>query len=322
MSKVRYKFNPHTLNYEKVKLTWWDRLKKLGTISIAGLFFAAIILLIGYTFFDSPKELMLQRENEQLRRQYKMLNQEMKRMEKVLADIQRRDDNIYRTIFEAEPIPSSVRQAGVGGVNRYNYLEGYQFSDLVIETTYRLDKIAKRLYIQSKSLDEIVDMAKNKEEMLASIPAIQPVANEDLKRMASGYGYRIDPIYKTKKFHAGMDFSAPIGTPIYATGDGRVKVAGPTRGYGRHVVIDHGYGYNTLYGHMSEILVNRRQEVKRGDIIGLVGNTGKSVGPHLHYEVHKDDKTVNPVNFYFNDLTPEEYDRMIELSSQASQSFD
>lgn len=323
MAKVRYKFNPQTLNYEKVQLTWRDRARKILSFVVVGAVFASIVLIISWTFFDSPKELMEQRELQMMRRQYKVLNEEMSQMEKVLDNVQQRDDNIYRTILEAEPIPKSVREAGVGGANRYTAMEGYKYSDQVIGTTYRLDKIEKRLYVQSKSFDEIVNLAKNKEKMLAHIPAIMPISNTDLKRMASGFGYRIDPIYKTRKFHAGMDFSAPIGTPIYATGDGVVESADQSiRGYGKHVLIDNGYGYETLFGHMSKILVKGGQKVKRGDIIGLVGNTGKSVGPHVHYEVRKDGHPVNPVNYYFNDLTPAEYDRMIELSSQAGQSFD
>lgn len=322
MAKVKYKFNPQTLNYEKIQLTLKDYLKRAFSVLLSGIAIAFLILLVGYTLFDSPKELMLKRENEQLLRQYKMLNEQLAQMERVLSSMEQRDDNIYRTIFEAEPIGSSVRQAGVGGVNRYEHLEGYQFSDVVVETTYKLDKLAKRMYIQSKSFDEIVELARNKEKLINAIPAIQPVTNENLTRMTSGFGYRIDPIYKTTKFHAGIDFAAPIGTPIYATGDGVVEKAVMERGYGLHVIVDHGYNYSTLYGHMSKIMVRRGQRVKRGDVIGLVGNTGKSSGPHIHYEVRKDGTAVNPVNYFFNDLTPDQYQQMIELSSQGSQSFD
>jgi murein DD-endopeptidase MepM/ murein hydrolase activator NlpD len=323
MAKIRYKYNPSTLNYEKIQLTFKDRLKKGLTYLLVGLFFAGIIIAIAYTFIDSPKELMLKRENAQLRQQFSLLNKDIERLDRVLSDIEKRDDNIYRVVFEAEPISENVRRAGVGGVNRYANLEGFSNSELVINTTRKLDNVAKRMYIQSKSFDEVIDMARNKEEMLASIPAIQPVSNQDLKRLASGYGYRIDPIYKVNKMHWGMDFSAPTGTDIFATGDGRVQsVVNSRSGYGRHVVIDHGYGYQTLYAHMSKTDVKRGQKVKRGDVIGQVGNTGKSSGPHLHYEVIKDGKKINPANFYFNDLTPEEYDLMIELSSHANQSFD
>ncbi len=323
MAKIKYKYNPKTLNYEKIQLTLKDRLRTLTVYMLVGMFFAGIILALAYTFLDSPKELNLKRENEQLRQQYALLNKDIERLERVLEDVERRDDNIYRVIFEAEPISDGVRKGGVGGVNRYAQLKGFNNSDLVIETTRRLDQVAKRLYIQSKSFDEVIDMAKNKEALLAAIPAIQPVSNKDLKRLASGYGYRIDPIYKVRKMHWGTDFSAPIGTEIFATGDGRVQSVVVDRGgYGKHVVIDHDFGYQTLYAHMSQINVRRGQKVKRGDVIGLVGNTGKSSGPHLHYEVIKDGRKVDPANFFFNDLSPEEYDLMIEMSSNANQSFD
>jgi len=323
MAKIKYKYNPNTLNYEKIQLTFKDRLKKGLTYFLVGLFFAMIIIFFAYTFLDSPKELMLKRENAQLRAQYELIYRDLNQLESVLADLERRDDNIYRQILESEPIPQSVREAGVGGVNRYIHLEGYDNSELVIRTKRRIDKLKKRLYVQSKSFDEIVEQSKNKEKMLASIPAIQPVPNKNLRRVASGFGYRIHPIYKVRKMHWGMDFSAPTGTEIFATGDGVVaKVVNSRRGYGKHVIIDHGYGYETLYAHMSKTDVRRGQRVKRGDVIGLVGNTGISSAPHLHYEVKKDGKKINPANFYFNDLTPEEYDLMIELSSSVNQSFD
>lgn len=323
MAKIKYKYNPNTLNYEKIQLTFKDKLKQWATYFLVVVFFSTIVITLAYTFLNSPKELILKRENAQLRSQYEGLSRDMANMERVLSDIERRDDNIYRQIFEAEPIPQNVRVAGVGGVNRYEYLEGYQNSDLVIRANERMDRLAKRLYVQSKSFDEVVEMAKNKEKMLAAIPAIQPVPNKNLERMASGYGYRMHPIYKVKKMHWGMDFAAPPGTEIFATGDGVVsKVITSRRGYGKHLVIDHGYGYETLYAHMSKIDVRRGQKVHRGDVIGLVGNTGTSSGPHVHYEVHKDGKPINPANFYFNDLTPEQYDLMIELSSKVNQSFD
>ncbi len=323
MAKIKYKYNPSTLNYEKIQLTVKDRLKKGLTYLLVGMFFAGIILSLAYTFIDSPKELVLKRENAQLQQKYTLLNKDLGLLERVLNDIEKRDDNIYRVIFEAEPISANVRKAGVGGVNRYSDLEGFNNSKLVISTSKRLDDIAKRMYVQTKSFDEVIEMAKNKEQLLASIPAIQPVANKDMKRVASGFGFRIHPIYKVSKMHAGMDFSAPVGTDIFSTGDGKViQVINARSGYGKHVVIDHGFGYRTLYAHMSAIDVKRGQKVKRGDVIGKIGNTGTSSGPHLHYEVIKDGKKINPANFYFNDLTPQEYDLMIELSSHANQSFD
>jgi murein DD-endopeptidase MepM/ murein hydrolase activator NlpD len=281
------------------------------------------MVVIFLQFFDSPKEKILNREIQQLSIQYKILGNKLKNAEIVLDDLQKRDDNIYRLIFEADPIPKSIRKAGYGGVNRYQDLTGFKNSELVISTSKKLDQVTKQLYIQSKSFDEIIELAQNKTTMLASIPAIQPVSNKDLSRMASGFGNRIHPIYKTRKFHAGMDFSAKTGTPIYATGDGEIsKIKRSRKGYGNHVVINHGFGYKTLYAHMSKYIVKKRQKVKRGDIIGYVGNTGTSVAPHLHYEVHKDGKKINPVNFYYNDLTPEQFEKMLLISSQSNQSFD
>ncbi len=323
MAKVKYYYNPETLSYQKLEKTTKDRVRSVLLFLSASGLFAVLMLFAIFTFFDSPKEKQLKRELEQMTFQFELLNDRMDQVQVVMDDIQERDDHIYRVIFETDPIPASIRKSGFGGVNRYKKLEGYQNSILIIETTKKIDQLSKQVVIQSKSFDDVIEQAKRKEDMLASIPAIQPVANKDLKRMASGYGYRIDPIYKTRKFHAGMDFSAPTGTPIYSTGDGKVTRADSrSSGYGRHVRIDHGYGYLTLYGHMSKILVRPGQTIKRGEIIGYVGNTGKSVGPHLHYEVHKNGKAVNPVNFYFNDLSPEEYEIMIELSSQPTQSLD
>lgn len=323
MSKHKYIYNPNTLNYEKINLTPKDHFKRFGSFMASGLVFASIIIFIAYTLFDSPKEVALKRENKQLQVQYQLIQKELNQIEGVLGEIEHRDDNIYRVIFEADPISKSVREAGVGGINRYSDLEGYQYSGLVVDTRSKLDEIARKLVIQSKSFDDIVELARRKEEMLASIPAIQPIANKDLTRMASGYGYRIHPIHKIRKMHTGMDFTAPTGTPIFATGDGTVsEVTSSRRGYGNHVVIKHDFGYRTLYGHMSKFNVRPRQKVKRGDIIGYVGSTGQSTGPHLHYEVIKEGKKVNPINFYFNDLSPEEYDRMIQLSSSSNQSFD
>jgi murein DD-endopeptidase MepM/ murein hydrolase activator NlpD len=244
-------------------------------------------------------------------------------METVLTDLQERDDNIYRTIFEAEPLHSSIREAGVGGSDAYQDLEGMENSEIVINVKKRLDKIMKKIYVQSVSYDEVIKLAKSKEAMLASIPAIQPISNKDLTRTASGWGYRIHPIYKIRKFHEGMDFTAPTGTDVYATGDGTILEAESTfRGYGNKIMIDHGYGYKSLYGHLNEIDVKVGQKVKRGDVIGKVGNTGLSTAPHLHYEVSINNEKVNPVNFYFNDLTAQEYENLIEISVKSGQTFD
>lgn len=324
MSKThKYRYNSKTLSYERIELSFVDRLKKILAFLVTGAFLAAAIVVVSYTFFDSPKEMVMKRENQKLKRELSALNKDLGVVEKVLADVRRRDDNIYRVIFEADPIPEHLRQSGVGGVNRYKHLEGFDHSEAVTETAYRLDNVEKQLYIQSLSFDDVIELAKTKEDMLASIPAVQPVSNKDLTRMASGFGYRIHPIHKINKFHAGMDFTAPTGTEIYATGDGEVMRADrKAGGYGKHVRLNHGFGYTTVYAHMSRMNVKLGERVKRGDVIGYVGNTGLSAGPHLHYEVRKDDEPVNPANYYFNDLSPEEYELMIQLSSTAGQSLD
>ena len=323
MSKVKYRYNTKSLTYEKVEISWQKKFIAGLSFLLTGAIFGSIFFFMAYTYIDSPKEKELKRENKKLQMQYEFLNKKLDEVSAVLGDIELRDDNIYRVIFEAEPIAENIRKAGFGGINRYKELEGFRSSELMKESVKKMDKILKQLYIQSKSFDEVMEMAMKKKELLASIPAIQPVSNNDLKRMASGYGYRIDPHYKTRAFHAGMDFTAPRGTPIYATGDGVVKRADRnSQGYGNHVRIDHGYGYETLYAHMYKIKVRPGQKVKRGDIIGLVGNTGKSVGPHCHYEVRKNEKPLNPVNFYFNDLSPEQYEVMVKMANATNQSLD
>jgi murein DD-endopeptidase MepM/ murein hydrolase activator NlpD len=247
----------------------------------------------------------------------------MGNVESVLEGLQKTDDNLYRTIFEAEPIPSTFREGGIGGVNRYKALEGYNNSDLVIETAGRLDKIVKKIYVQSKSFDDLISLAKEKENMLRCIPAILPISNKDLTRTASGYGLRIHPYYKITKFHYGMDFTAPSGTDVYATGDGVVAdVVSSKRGLGNNIVLDHSFGYMTIYAHLEKFNVKVGQHVKRGDVIGFVGSTGMSLAPHLHYEVKINGSNVDPVNYYFNDLSSEEYEKIIEIASKTGQSFD
>jgi murein DD-endopeptidase MepM/ murein hydrolase activator NlpD len=298
-------------------------LKRIFYFLTGSAFTGLIMIIVFFQFFDSPKEKRLNREIDILTSQYEIAGDKLNQVELVLDDIQHRDDNIYRVIFEAEPIPKSIRKAGYGGVNRYQNLKGYSNSELIINTSEKIDQISKQLYIQSKSYDEIIELVKNKTDMLAALPAIQPVSNKNLSRIASGYGYRIHPIYKTRKLHTGMDFSTKSGTPIYATGDGKIsKLRKSRRGYGNHVIIDHGYGYKTLYAHMTKYIVRKGQKVKRGEVIGYVGSTGTSVAPHLHYEVIKDGRKINPVDFYYNDLTPDEYEKILEISSQNNQSFD
>ncbi len=323
MSKYQYKFNPESLNYDKIERTSKQKFFKFLSYISASIFFALIIIVIFSIFFDTPKEKSLKRENKELLGQYKIMNKKLFQISNVLSDIQQRDDNIYRVIFEADPIPKSIREAGFGGVNRYAKLEGYTNSELVIATATKLDKISNELYVQSKSYDDVIKMAKNKKKYFACIPAIAPISDKDLIRFASGFGYRIHPIYKTRKMHTGIDLTAPTGTKVYATGNGKIVKAGMSKGgYGNRIIIDHGFGYKTVYAHLSKILVRVGKKVKRGELIGLVGSTGVSTAPHLHYEVRIKNKPVNPINYYFNDITPDQYDKMILVSSMRNQSFD
>jgi murein DD-endopeptidase MepM/ murein hydrolase activator NlpD len=323
MPKKNYKFNNRSLQFEEVKITLKARALQILYVIATGSVFASVVIFLAYTFLDSPKEKMLKRENAFLQDQLKDFQTKLDRVDEVLADFADRDDNIYRIILEAEPIPSAMRKAGFGGADRYSKYEGYKSSELLVETAQRLDMIHSQLVVQSKSYDDVFEMAKNKEQLLACIPAIQPVNNKDLKRLSSYYGYRTDPIYKVKKFHPGIDFSAPTGTEIYSTGDGVVKkLVRSRRGYGNRVYIDHGYGYVTMYAHVNEFKVRKGQKVKRGQLIATVGNTGKSTAPHLHYEIQKDGKRVNPIYYFFNDLSPEEYQEVLERSALPTQSLD
>ena len=325
MSKVKYYYDSETLSYKKIERRKGRRLG-IALLSIVGAFLAGFILLIIYLNIpqiETPKEKALKRELQNMKLQYGLLNKKMGQVQEVLANIEDRDNNIYRLYFEANPIPEEQRKAGFGGINRYKDLEGFDNSKLIIETTKRMDILTKQIVVQSKSLDEVAELAKEKEKLLASIPAIQPVKNEDLRRLASGYGWRTDPFTKVKKFHYGMDFSAPRGTPVYATGDGTViRADNRSTGYGNHIRIDHGYGYTTLYGHLYKYNVKSGQKVHRGDVIGFVGSTGRSQGTHLHYEVFKDGEHINPINFYYGNLSPEEFDEILNKAQQENQSLD
>jgi len=322
MPKTKFKIDPHSLEFVKVKITWRERFKKISISFISMLVFSGMVLSISYNFFPSPKELALKRENKQLSLQYELLTDKVNKLSTVLGDLEDRDDNIYRTIFEAEPISKEKRLAGIGGSDRYANLEGYQNSKNEVATTKKIDLLSRRLYIQSKSYDEVYNLAKNKEKMMAAIPAIQPISNKNLTSIASGFGLRIHPVYKTWRMHAGIDFTAPVGTPIYATGDGIVEnPKSGMSGYGNVIVINHGFGYETLYAHCSKIIVRPGQKVKRGEIIAYVGNSGMSTGPHVHYEVRKGRTPINPINFFYQDLSPEEYEKVIEISSRANQSM-
>ena len=323
MAKVKYYYDTKTLNYQRIEKTPLDRAKNILIYLGASLFSGVIITILLIQFLNSPNEKRLMQEKSDLISQYDILKQNLNEIDLVLQDMQDRDDNIYRVILEADPIPSSIRKAGFGGVNRYKHLENMSNADLIIETSKQIDVISKQLYIQSKSFDEVIELAKNNKEKLASLPSIQPLSNKDLKRMVSGWGYRMHPIYKTNKFHYGLDFTASTGTPVYATGNGTVKTVKYTKsGYGKHIIIDHGYEYETLYAHLSDYNVKIGEKVIRGQVIGFVGSTGRSVAPHLHYEVKLNNKKVNPAPYCYNDLSIEEYDKIIELSSKENQSFD
>lgn len=323
MRKVKYIYNKQTLHFEKVTVKWYVRLLRFLGLVVTSFVLAVILVILAYNYIDSPKEKQLKRELAGMKLQYELLSKRLDQMTEVLKGLEERDDKIYRVIFEAEAIPPSIRDAGSGGSYKYKDLKNYENADLMIAVAEKADKVAKKMYIQSKSYDEIAKLIKEKENMLASIPAIQPVSNKDLKRFASGYGMRVHPVYKTTMMHWGVDFTAPVGTEIYCTGNGKViDVNYERRGLGYHVVVDHGYGYQTVYAHMSRVAVKKGQKVNRGEVLGYVGNTGTSTGPHLHYEVIKNGKRINPIHYFYNDLTPEEYEKMIEISATNNQSFD
>ncbi len=325
MSKVKYYYDPDTLSYRKIEPRKSRRYRNISLFTLGSIISGLIglILLLNTNLLNTPRELSLQRESKNYELRFELLNKKMEQMEYVLGNIEDRDNNIYRLYFEANPIPEEQRKAGFGGVNRYKSLEGFNNSEMIISTTERMDIIQKQMVIQSKSLDEITKLAEEKEKLLAAIPAIQPVNNEELTRMASGFGWRSDPFTKARKMHRGMDFTAPKGTPIYASGDGVVKrVDNNASGYGKHIRIDHGYGYMTLYGHLSKYNVKRRQKVKRGDLIGFVGSTGRSEAPHVHYEVWKEGERINPINFYYGSLSAEEFENMLKYANQENQSLD
>ncbi len=325
MKKVKYYYDSENLAYRKIKT---KRSTKFGYAALflvaAGIFgVLSFVVLLNTPFFETPKDRLQAREIENLKLTYSLLNKKMDQIDEVLESVAERDNNIYRVYFNTSPIPDAQRKAGFGGVNRYNELEGFNNSELVINTSKRVDVISKELAIQSKSLDEILKLAKEKSALLEAIPAIQPVRNENLRAVASGFGYRSDPFTKVRKFHAGMDFSAKTGAPVFATGDGVVQRADNTAsGYGNHIVLRHGFGYETLYAHLSKYNVKRGQKVKRGDIIGFVGSTGRSEGPHLHYEVHKNGEVVNPLNFYYGNISAAEYKVIATLANQENQSLD
>jgi len=323
MAKVKYYYDSETLSYRKIQLRKRDKLSKTVVFLLASTLIGGLMVLIMYQFVESPKQKVLNRELQNMKLHYELLDKKMKQAQNVLEGMQLRDNDIYRVYFEANPIPDEQRKAGFGGINRYKSLEGFNNSEMIMDATRNLDILSKQLYVQSKSLDEIIELASDKEKLLAAIPAIQPVSKEDLTRMASGYGWRLDPFTKARKMHSGMDFTSPRGTPIYATGTGKViRADNRSTGYGKHIRIDHGFGYVTLYAHLSKYNVKKGKKVKRGDVIGYVGSTGRSQAPHLHYEVRYNKRKINPINFYYGDLSPEEFKEMIKMASQEGQSLD
>jgi murein DD-endopeptidase MepM/ murein hydrolase activator NlpD len=325
MKKVKYYYDSENLAYRKIKPRKRRSFAYITLFLLSSALFGVLsfIVLLNTPFFETPKDRLQAREIENLRLRYSILNKKMDQVEEVMANIEERDNNLYRVYFNTSAIPAEQRKAGFGGVNRYRELEGYDNSELVINTSKRVDILSKQLAIQSKSLDEILKLAKEKDKLLSAIPAIQPVRNENLKHMASGFGYRSDPFTKVRKFHTGMDFSSKTGTPVFATGDGVVARADNTAsGYGNHIVLRHGFGYETLYAHLSKYKVKPGQKVKRGDIIGYVGSTGRSEAPHLHYEVHKNGEIVNPLNYYYGNISAAEFVEISKLANQENQALD
>ncbi|MCK9179251.1 MAG: M23 family metallopeptidase [Bacteroides sp.] len=322
MRKVYYVYNPQTQTYDRIYPTIRQRIRSILRRFFVGTGIGMAAFIVFLLVFGSPSEKELKKENSQMQAQYNVLSHRLDEALAIMADIQQRDDNLYRVIMQTEPIDPAIRQAGYGGTNRYEALMNLPNSELVVKTTQKLDVLDRQLYIQSLSFDDVVELCKSHEEKLLCIPAIQPIANKDLKKTASGYGMRIDPIYGTTKFHSGMDFSASPGTDVYATGNGVITKAGWETGYGNTIEVDHGFGYKTIYAHLSSIKVKRGSKVVRGEVIGGVGSTGKSTGPHLHYEVHHKGKVVNPVNYYFMDLGADDYDKMVQIAANHGKVYD
>lgn len=320
--KTHYQYNPDTLNFEKVSRTVKDTVYLFFRHLTTGVALGIAIFFGMSYFIDSPTAKQLKKENRLQQTQYEVLSLQLEEAQRVLDNIQQRDEDLYRAIFQAESIPMSIRKAGFGGSDRYQRLKESTNSELVVSTTKKIDLLRKQLYIESNSLDELVTLGKSQKERNECIPAIQPVANKDLKRISAGFGMRIDPIYRVPRFHSGMDFSAKTGTDIYATGEGSVVFASWKQGYGKCIIIDHGFGYKTLYGHMSRFKKRVGQKVTRGEVIGEVGSTGKSTGSHLHYEVRFHDRPQNPIHYYYKDLTPEQYDQMIQIAENRGQVMD
>jgi murein DD-endopeptidase MepM/ murein hydrolase activator NlpD len=323
MKKIKYYYNTHTLRYEKLITPLRVKLLQIFGFVAAAFVTAVLIAFVAFRFIGSPYEQVLRQQNSDLKEQLEQLNARVKAVDQQMAVLEKRDNEVYRSIFEAQPIPDSIRTLQMEKAQEIAKVEGMAENQLIYSIDTSIRKLKARISAQERSYNEVLKLINNKEELLASTPAIQPVANKDLNRIASGFGYRIDPVYKTIKLHAGLDFAAPQGTPIYATADGNIKIAGfSDGGYGNHVVINHGYGYETVYGHMVRIKARAGQRIKRGEIIGYVGSTGKSTGPHCHYEVRKNGQKLDPVYFFYNDLSPQQFDQLLKQASSSNQSLD
>lgn len=323
MSKTQYKYNPKTLSYEEVKVSIGKRLLRVLLWLAPNVVFTILLAIFIANRIDSPRERELEAKMLETERILNKYQQDIDRANKVLQQLQKKDTELYRVALYADEFPEELRKMGIGGSNKYEYLNDLPNSDLLKTTEAGIDALERKLHAQSLSYQELLKLAKNKEQMLMCIPSIQPVRNADLKRMASGYGYRVDPIYKTRRMHTGMDFTADKGTEVYATGDGTVELIENLRwGYGKSIIVNHGYGYKTRYAHLSNFNVSKGQKVKRGELIGFVGSTGKSTGPHLHYEVIKSGKTVNPIGYYHSDLSPEQYELLIQASENSHKALD
>ena len=323
MKKIKYYYNTHTLRFEKLETPLRVRLLQVFGFIAASIVTGLIIIFIAFKYIDSPKEKLLRQENNDMDESYSLLRERVNQLEMQMDELENRDNSVYRSIFEAEPIPDSARVKDMEAKNEVKLVQRMGETELVKSMTSQLNNLSLRLAYQDQSYVEIADMVKNKAKLINAIPSIQPVSNKNLNRIASGFGYRIDPVYKDRRPHQGLDFTAPQGTPIYATADGTVKEVGfTTSGFGNRVVINHGYGYETLYGHMYRFKARVGQKVKRGEVIGYVGNTGKSTGPHCHYEVHRGGRPVDPIYYFYNDLTPAQFDRILKIAAAGNQSFD
>jgi murein DD-endopeptidase MepM/ murein hydrolase activator NlpD len=323
MKKIKYYYNTHTLRYEKLAIPLRVRLLQAIGFIAASIVTGMIIFATAFRYIDSPKEKFLRQQNDELKENYSVFLERVKQLELQMDEIENRDNNVYRSIFESQPIPDSARIKDMERKNEVKLVQSLGETELVKSITTQLNNLSLRSAYQIKSFDQINDMVRNKEKLLRSIPSIQPIANKDLNRIASGFGFRIDPVYKERRAHMGLDFTAPQGTPIYATGDGKVIDAGfNTGGFGNRVIINHGYGYQTVYGHMFRVKARVGEIVKRGEVIGYVGNTGKSTGPHCHYEVHRNGIQVDPIYYFYNDLTTAQFDRILKLAAASNQSFD